>query len=64
MMKYQENMLLKYIENKEQDEVRKTRLRSCVLDLSNENNPRCVANDEGNPCNCCDYGRSENNPQC
>lgn len=53
-----------YIDEKTINGEEKTRLDSCVLDLKNENNPRCVANSDGYPCNCCNYQESSNNPQC
>ncbi len=53
-----------YIDEKVMDGVNKSRLDSCVLDLSNEYSPKCIANSEGYHCNCCNYPENNKNPQC
>ena len=54
-----------YIDEQSENEEDKTRLDSCVLDMTDENNPKCIANSEGYRCNCCNYpSGTKNNPSC
>lgn len=55
-----------YIDESVVDGVDKTRIDSCVLDMTkSEANPKCIANSEGYACNCCNYQNNDNtNPQC